>query len=127
MVRRVDFNSNKTMDKDEFLRLMRLQRETTLGSYTAAYTKNRLYARNAAPPAEIQRVLEVAGHRPNVLILNQALQLVEDSSGRTPGAAVALLRGISEGGGFLPEDHPAGEPEIRALHPAGDRGSATVL
>eukprot|EP00913_Durusdinium_trenchii_P016092 g15126.t1 len=66
MVRRVDFNSNKTMDKDEFLRLMRLQRETTLGSYTAAYTKNRLYARNAAPPAEIQRVLEVAGHRPNV-------------------------------------------------------------
>lgn len=79
MVRRVDFNSNKTMDKDEFLRLMRLQRETTLGSYTAAYTKNRLYARNAAPPAEIQRVLEVAGHRPNVLILNQALQLVEDS------------------------------------------------
>eukprot|EP00438_Fugacium_kawagutii_P008462 Skav230204 [mRNA] locus=scaffold2443:173584:175657:+ [translate_table: standard] len=55
---RVDFNANKTMDRDEFLRLMRLQRETTLAAYTAAYARNRLYAIRAAPPSEVSRVLE---------------------------------------------------------------------
>eukprot|EP00435_Cladocopium_sp_Y103_P074648 s963_g50.t1 len=79
MVRRLDFNANKTMDMHEFLRLMRLQRETTLAAYTAAYARNRLYARNAASSSEVNRVLEIAGHQPNVLILNQALKLVKDS------------------------------------------------
>eukprot|EP00434_Breviolum_minutum_P014678 symbB.v1.2.012943.t1/scaffold872.1/size254027/3 len=76
---RVDFNANKTMDVEEFLRLMRLQREITLEAYTAAYARNRLYARNAANPSEVLRVLEAAGHSPNVLILDQAIQLVKDS------------------------------------------------
>lgn len=79
MVRRVDFNHNKTMDIHEFLRLMRLQREATLSAYSTAYGRNRLYARNAAISSEVNRVLEIAGHQPNVLILNQALKLVKDS------------------------------------------------
>jgi len=79
MVRRVDFNGNKTMDKNEFLRLMRLQRETTLASYTAAYARSRLYARQNATPSEVTKILELAKLQPNVKILNQALELVKES------------------------------------------------
>ena len=79
MVSRVDFNGSKTMDRNEFLRLMRLQREITITSYTAAYSRNRLFARGGAPPEEIVRVLAAAKLHPNVHILNQALSLVEET------------------------------------------------
>ena len=77
MVSRVDFNGSKTMDRNEFLRLMRLQREMTITSYTAAYNRNRLFARGGAPPEEIRRVLGMAKLYPNVHILGRALSLVE--------------------------------------------------
>ena len=79
MVSRVDFNGSKTMDRHEFLRLMRLQREITLASYTATYARNRLFARGGAPPYEIERVLVATKLHPNVHILDQALSLVEES------------------------------------------------
>lgn len=79
MVRRVDFNGSKTMDRHEFLRLMRLQREVTSASYTATYARNRLFARGGAPPEEVERVLVATKLHPNVHILDQALSLVEES------------------------------------------------
>ncbi|CAE7253457.1 CML13 [Symbiodinium natans] len=79
MVSRVDFNGSKTMDQNEFLRLMRLQREITIASYTAAYSRNRLFAHGGAPPEEIERVLALAKLHPNVHIMAQALEVVEES------------------------------------------------
>lgn len=76
MVRQVDFNGNGTMDRGEFMRLMRIQREESLANYKAVYYEHRLF--EPCTEDEIAAALTQCHIPPGIKIMESLYPLLDE-------------------------------------------------
>eukprot|EP00931_Biecheleriopsis_adriatica_P022930 TRINITY_DN14605_c0_g2_i2.p1 TRINITY_DN14605_c0_g2~~TRINITY_DN14605_c0_g2_i2.p1 ORF type:complete len:1005 (-),score=208.39 TRINITY_DN14605_c0_g2_i2:58-3072(-) len=80
MVQEVDFNGNGTMDVGEFLRLMRLQKESNLAGYKGAYEHFRVAEKDLDQlQGCLQECMEYCNLKPPSIVLNQSWACVRES------------------------------------------------
>jgi Ca2+-binding EF-hand superfamily protein len=78
LIKQVDFNKNGTMDRSEYMRLMRLTREKLLASTLVTYDQCR-EGHDALPVTKIEKAFALQGLHPSSDVIEELLQPHKDS------------------------------------------------